>query len=214
MDDAENDTSKTCGRDGKHGRAEDTEAARATSHADTITERQKGALPIWTQMPSTQNASLEPGLRAWPPWMFASQVEKMKNPLCRAGLDLCPGRRWETLLGRQKEVEELLRWVKTNCDREDQSRIVRGPAGCGKTLATNTVLTALKLLPTTNPDFVGWHFISLDVHCTRSLPAFSKRLIQGIFGDMASSAKDLQKLDEVFCWSAVPCGSEPSGAGD
>lgn len=85
-------------------------------HALWTCVRQPMAVSV--QMPSTQNASLEPGLRAWPPWMFASQVEKMKNPLCRAGLDLCPGRRWETLLGRQKEVEELLRWVKTNCGNQ------------------------------------------------------------------------------------------------
>ena len=63
-------------------------------------------------------------------------------------------------------------------DREDHSKFVFGPAGCGKTLATNFLLHELTLLQAECPCFAGWHFLRLDVQYTQTLPQFSKLLFQ------------------------------------
>ncbi|KAL3145544.1 hypothetical protein ABBQ32_003369 [Trebouxia sp. C0010 RCD-2024] len=85
MDDAGDETSEACGRNGKHGRAE---------------------------APSTQDAELKPELLAQP-LVNASREEQLKD-LCQAVADLNPDRPWEDLLGRHKEFEELFTWVLRN----------------------------------------------------------------------------------------------------
>ncbi|KAL3151386.1 hypothetical protein ABBQ38_013215 [Trebouxia sp. C0009 RCD-2024] len=198
LDDAEDNASETHSRRVKHGGAKGSGAARKKRRTGTSTKkRQKCALPVWTQMPSTQDAELEPEMLAQARSLRAFKELQQRHPLGPVAMDLHPDRPWDDLLGRHEEYGELLRWVVSNPDREDRLKFVLGPAGCGKTLAANYLLDTLGKLQAEDPKLDGWHFIRLDVKYTKTLPQFSKLLFQAIFGDV-TLRQHLEKLDEVF----------------
>lgn len=72
----------------------------------------------------------------------------------------------------------MIHSVNVLADRGDKVKFVLGPAGCGKTLTVNKVLSQLQSLPVQDQNDAGWHCVRLDVQYTRTLPQFYKLLSQ------------------------------------
>lgn len=66
------------------------------------------------QMPSTQDAELEPELLARVRSLKASRDLQLSHPLRQVAIDLHPDRPWNDLLGRHNEYADLLEWVVSN----------------------------------------------------------------------------------------------------
>lgn len=72
------------------------------------------------------------------------------------------------------------RYVSLLADGGDKIKYVLGPAGCGKTVTVNNVVSQLQSLPAQDQNDVGhgWQCVRVDVQYTHTLPQFYKLLSQ------------------------------------
>lgn len=75
-------------------------------------------------------------------------------------------------------IHDLIHFVVVLADRGDKVKFVLGPAGCGKTLTVNNVVSQLQSLPVQDQNDAAWPCVRVDVQYTRTLPQFYKLLSQ------------------------------------
>lgn len=72
----------------------------------------------------------------------------------------------------------MIHCVVALADGGDKVKYVLGPAGSGKTLTVDTVVSQLQALAAQDEKYAGWLCVRVNVQYTRTLPQFFKLLSQ------------------------------------